>query len=216
MHKNITLVVDSTTSPLLLAFEYKGRVYSAKKAGVKQEELLFPALNKILTKAGLTLSDVKKVFFLRGPGRFTGIRISITLAGMLRALNGAEACSMTVFEFLHYQAERRGKFGGIHAVVLHAFREEYFLQVFDGSAPVWLSKEELLARIKSYAGPLAISGFDKDRGSLKELLKGFNVLDDKYSIISPKFLCAAAAETRFAKDTLEPLYLKPARFELGR
>ncbi len=222
--RNITLALDTTSSPLLLAFEYNGKIYSVKKAGIKQEELLFPSLKKLFTKAGVEMKDIKKVFFLRGPGRFTGIRISITLASMLRALNGADAASMTVFEFLNFQIARTAAYkkwlkaneGGVHAVVLHAFREEYFLQFFDGSAPMWLSKEDMLLKLKTYKAPLFISGFDKEKSSLTNLIHGFTLASDKNSKLSPKVLCEAAAQTNFEQNSLEPLYLKPARFETGK
>lgn len=215
MSKNLTLALDTTSSPLFICVENEGKVYSIKRAGIKQEELLFPALNKVLSKADGTLTDVKKVFFLRGPGRFTGIRIGLTLTAALRALNGAEAASMTMFEYLDYQARRTFLKDDprTHAVVLHAFREEYFLQIFDGSAPLWLSKEELISKLKNYSAPLIISGFDKERTSLKPLLCGFDVSDGSLKIL-PKVFCAAAKETAFKQDSLEPLYLKPARFEL--
>jgi len=222
--KNIVLALDTTSSPLLLAFESGGKVYSARKSGIKQEELLFPALKKLFAKAGVNINDVKKVFFLRGPGRFTGIRISITMASMLRSLAGAEAASMTVFEFLDFQIKRTRAFkkwfkenpSGVSAVVLHAFREEYFLQFFDGSAPLWLTKEEMLKKLREYAKPLYISGFDKEKSSLRTLLAGFTVANDKDCKINTKIFCAAAAEKNFEQNSLEPLYLKPARFELGK
>ena len=170
--KEITLVLDTSGSPLLAAASDGKKSASARRKGVKQERLLFPAVERVLGKLGAFLPDVKKVFVIRGPGRFTGIRISLTFASMMQALNGALPCGATMFEVIYKQASESKRFTvwkaqnpqGVLAVVLHAFREEYFLQFFDSedSAPVWLSRKELLEKLASYDKPLFVAGSDKD------------------------------------------------------
>ena len=100
--------------------------------------MLFPAVNSALEAAGAELQDIERIFIVRGPGRFTGIRISLTFASMLKYLNKTEVRGATLFEVLRRQVETSKKFAawkkenpsGALAVVLHAFREEYFLQIF--------------------------------------------------------------------------------------
>ncbi|WP_428898279.1 tRNA threonylcarbamoyl adenosine modification protein YeaZ [Parelusimicrobium proximum] len=231
--KQIILAVDSTGSPLTVAISVSERcgekavkperIFYASKKGVKQEELLFPLIKRVLAKAECEFKDISKVFFIRGPGRFTGIRIGLTLATMLRSLNNTEAASATVFEILHDEAARSREFKawqkthprGVHAVVLHAFREEYFLQFFDGSAPMWMNKEDLFSALKAYGKELFITGFDSEKTSLSALLSGCTLGSDKLCKITPAALIRAAEKYKFEKGTLEPLYLKPARFERG-
>jgi len=104
-------------------------------------------------------------------------------------------------------------------VVLHAFRDEYFLQFFDDrqEGPVWLSKEELLLKLAARPEPLYCAGIDKEGNSLAELL------GEKYRLapmadcrVRPQTLMEMAQNPFYDKNALEPLYLKPARFELGR
>ena len=140
--------MDSSSSPLLLVLEKEGKIYSVRRKGIKQEKLLFPALNTLLRKADSNLQDINRIFLIRGPGRFTGIRISLTFASMMKYLNHTEVRGATLFEALRFQAENSRAFkswkqqhpDGALAVVLHAFREEYFLQIFDeqNTAPAWL------------------------------------------------------------------------------
>ncbi|MGB2579754.1 tRNA threonylcarbamoyl adenosine modification protein YeaZ [Elusimicrobium simillimum] len=226
MKDNIILALDTTASPLLVTVTKNGKTFSARKSGIKQEEYLFPTIKKVLAKAGAQLGDVNKVFYVRGPGRFTGIRIGLTLASMLRSLVGAEAAGATMFETLRFTAVKSKEFktwqkanpAGMMAVVLHAFREEYFIQIFDGSAPQWFTKEDLFAYMDKYRYPLFVIGFDKDRSYLDGLLVGtkYTLGSKKLCGVSAKGLAEIAEASQFAQDTLEPLYLKPARFELGK
>lgn len=223
--KEIVLGLDTSNSPLLAAVTDGRKTASCRRKGVKQEKLLFPALESALGKLGAELSDVKTVFVVRGPGRFTGIRISLTFASMLQMLNRARVRGATMFEVICKQASESKRFGvwkkqhpaGVLAVALHAFREEYFLQIFDeqNAAPAWLSREELQARLAAYKRPLFVAGSDKDGFPLDELLEGkYAQADDKDCSVRAATLLAMAQDARYDKDALEPLYLKPARFEL--
>lgn len=223
--KQVILGLDTSGAPLLIALEKDGKIYARRRKGIKQERLLFPAINSALEAAGAVLQDVKRIFIVRGPGRFTGIRISLTFASMLQYLNKTEVRGATLFEVLRRQAETSKKFAawkkenpsGALAVVLHAFREEYFLQIFDGKngAPAWLSREELLARLDAYPAPLMLAGSDKNGALLPELTGGkYAYADDKDCFVRPATLVAMAQDDTLAQNALEPLYLKPARFEL--
>ena len=154
-----------------MVLESGGKIYKAKKDGIKQEELLYPALNKLFAKAGIKLKDINRFFYLKGPGRFTGIRIGITLASVLSEINGVKSCSADLFEALKYQAEKSAAYkkwlkknmGGALVIILHAFREEYFSLICkEGEKPVWSSWEELETKLKN-GGALFVCGWDRER-----------------------------------------------------
>lgn len=223
--KQVTLAMDTSASPLLLALKKDGKVYAVRRKGVKQEKLLFPALHTLLEKSGTSLSDIGRVFIIRGPGRFTGIRISLTFASMLKYLNGTNVRGTTLFEAVRFQTLASRAFKawqkehpqGALAVVLHAFREEYFLQIFDAqnAGPAWLSREELLERLAQYPHPLFVAGSDKEGASLDALLgDAYPLAEPKACKLQPAQLLEMAQNEAWEKDALEPLYLKPARFEL--
>ncbi|WP_424244867.1 tRNA threonylcarbamoyl adenosine modification protein YeaZ [Elusimicrobium posterum] len=227
MQNNKTiLALDTTSSPLLVAVQNGGVSAGVKRAGIKQEELLFPSIKKALDKKGAKFNKIDKVFYVRGPGRFTGIRIGLTVATMLRSLTGSEAVSATMFEVIYHKVQKSKEFknwlkqnlSGKAAVVLHAFREEYFLQIFDGSAPQWFAKDDMLSFMAQYKEPLFVAGFDKERTSLKDFFAGlkYTLASDKLSKVDARTLIEIAQAKSFEADTLEPLYLKPARFELGK
>ena len=224
--EKITLVLDSTSTPLFMVLESGGKIYKAKKDGIKQEELLYPALNKLFAKAGIKLKDINRFFYLKGPGRFTGIRIGITLASVLSEINGVKSCSADLFEVLKYQAEKSAAYqkwlkknmGGALVIILHAFREEYFSLICrDGEKPVWSSWEELETKLKN-GGALFVCGWDRERTSLKEKLPSNCTYApaalNRLNAADLLSLAQALEGKQTMQEVLTPLYLKPARFEL--
>ena len=220
-----TFVMDTSSSPLLLALEKDGKLYTARRKGIKQEKLLFPLLRGLLAKAQTDLPSVSRIMIIRGPGRFTGIRIALTFASMMQMLNKTAVRGMTIFEVLRTQVTASRTFKtwqkknptGVLAVVLHAFREEYFLQIFDtqNTGPQWLSREELLARLSAYPAPLFVAGTGKDFPPLNELLgNAYALAAYKDCRVQARTLARLAQDDTWAQNALEPLYLKPARFEL--
>ena len=223
--EKLTLGMDTSGSPLLLTVKKGDKIFSVRRKGVKQEKLLFPALESLLAKAGAQMEDIGQIFIIRGPGRFTGIRISLTFASMMQFLNKTQVRGATMFEVLARQAETSRAFAawkkqnpqGALAVVLHAFREEYFLQIFDEEkqGPAWLSREELLSRLSAYGKPLFLAGSDKDAQPLSGLVgNSYTFASEKDCFVRPATLLEMAQEDSWSQNALEPLYLKPARFEL--
>ena len=223
--EKLTLLLDSSASPLLVAAARNEQIFTSKRSGIKQEKLLFPMLARVLQKAGGEMADVGRIFIVRGPGRFTGIRIALTFASMMQYLNRCDVRGATLFEVLRFQTEHSRAFGwwkkqnpeGVIGVVLHAFREEYFLQIFspDNPAPLWLSRGELLARLAAFGQPLYLTGTDKNGGPLASLVGAdFTVAPQADCVVRPSALLQMANEEKYRTDALEPLYLKPARFEL--
>ena len=222
--KKIMLGLDSSASPLLVAACKADKTAYCRRSGIKQERLLFPALHRTLDKVGGTLQEVGRIFIVRGPGRFTGIRIALTFASMLKYLNKADVYGATTFEILHEQVQHSRAFqtwknahpAGAVGVVLHAFRQEYFLQIFDGknAAAMWLSYEELNARLAEYPAPLFLAGTGADKAPLESFLKGsYTFAPQADCVVRPQTLLALCAQGTRSEQALEPLYLKPARFE---
>ncbi len=217
--------LDTSGSTLTVTVSYRGEKCTRRRKGIKQERLLFPALHSALAACHAAMTDIGRVFIVRGPGRFTGIRISLTFASMLKYLNHAEVRGATLFEVLRRQTESSAAFkkwkkenpNGVLGVVLHACREEYFLQFFDeeNHAPLWLSREELLKRLSSYQRPLFLAGSAKEDAPLQTLAgPAFAYAAQKDCFVRPATLLSMAQEDTWANNALEPLYLKPARFEL--
>ena len=225
--EKIILALDSTSSPLRVVLSRGGKAYGARKAGIKQEELLFPVLNRIFAKAGVKLKDVTHFFYVKGPGRFTGIRIGITLASVLSEINGAEISSADLFDILKFQAEKSNQYkkwlranpGGVLCIIIHAFRDEYFyLFCEEGSCAKWSSWEDLERELSREGRAFFVCGWGKDGRGLEERLPANCVYAGK-SLNGARAsamleLCLKLTGRQSKEEVLRPLYLKPARFEL--
>jgi len=190
---------------------------------------MFALIRRDLARAGGNFRTVGAVCAARGPGRFTGIRIALTLAGTMRALAGIKVYTATLFEILALQAFEHKDFtaGGKRparlAVLLHAFREEYFCQFFrtgpgmklprPESAPVWLNAPELRELLAAQAGPFHVVADEEEAPGIYSLLppQAARARPQVSKVLAPYIIKAAMA---YGSGSLKPLYLKPAKYEL--
>jgi tRNA threonylcarbamoyl adenosine modification protein YeaZ len=230
-NKKLTLAIDSSGDTLKIALsDEKGKIKTASKKHIKQENYLFDMIEKLLGKS--KLKDIKTVCVLKGPGRFTGIRIGITFASIMKRLNASKVFSTTTFEALAFQTAKNVHFKnwreknpkGQIACVIHAFREEYFCQFFAAGKNIpprptaeakWLSLEELKKHIGKTRFPLYLAGWAAKGQELSSILPGkFEFAPKNLSRLFPRALIEMARTLKFANDVPRPLYLKPAKFEL--
>ncbi len=224
--EKVKLGLCTSGSRLKIAVAAGGKVFQAQKKIFNQEQALFGLAKRELAKAGADLGSVDTVCAVRGPGRFTGIRISLTLAGALKAMAGAEVYTATLFEILALQAasDKDFKKTGLSriAVLLHAFKDEYFCQFFAAGAklklpkpegePLWLKSEELKALLAAETGYYAIGDSEEDAAVYGLLPAGRPRAPKAVSKVVPAFIIKAAMAG--GNKTLKPLYLKPAKYEL--
>ncbi len=227
--EKVILGICTSGSRLNLAVSAGGRTFGLRRKEYNQERVLYGEAAKLLAKAGATLRGVDAVCAARGPGRFTGIRIALTLAGALKAMSGAKVYTATSFEILALQASGTPAFAawlkanprGRLAVLLHAFKDEYFCQFFrPGRAaprpegePVWLKSEEMRALLAARKEPLyAAADAEEEAGIYGLLPRDAVCAPAKVSKILPEYVIKAALAGR--RNTLKPLYLKPAKYEL--
>lgn len=223
MAEKVTLGVCTSGSRLKLAALAGGRMRQAQKKVFNQELALFPLLRRVLGGTGLRAVDT--VCAVRGPGRFTGIRISLTLAGALKALSGARVRTVTLFETLAAQAAASSHFkkwaatnpGGRLAVLLHAFKDEFFCQFFradlrPSGEPVWLKEAELRALLAAEKSFYAVGDAEEYPGIYGLLPPGAARAPAAVSRVLPAWIIRAALAGGSA--SLRPLYLKPAKYEL--
>jgi len=230
MEKKLTLGLCTSGSRLLVAVHDGEKYGSTRRKIYNQERILFPVIERELARAGGSLRSVRTVCAARGPGRFTGIRIALTLAGTLKALSGVKVLTATMFEILALQAFEAADFGKWRAgggdrlaVLLHAFKDEYFCQFFSAAGrsalprpegePVWLPeprmRELLAARKESF---YAVADEEERPGIYGLLPEGVLRAPAAVSKVLPPYIIKAAAA--YGRGMIKPLYLKPAKYEL--
>ncbi|MEQ1764066.1 MAG: tRNA (adenosine(37)-N6)-threonylcarbamoyltransferase complex dimerization subunit type 1 TsaB [Pyrinomonadaceae bacterium] len=106
---NYLLAIESAISGGSIALFNKGDfVYGASGGNsVSRAEDLLPRIIELLTEAGLSVGQLKKVGVSLGPGSYTGLRIGIaTVMGLCRGL-GVDYVGIPVFDAIAWSREDR-------------------------------------------------------------------------------------------------------------
>lgn len=86
----ITVLLDSSNTKLCVGLAKDKTLvdFTCYEAWQQQSEYMIEELNKLLDKHGYTKDDIKDIVVTIGPGSYTGVRISITIAKVMAlALN---------------------------------------------------------------------------------------------------------------------------------
>lgn len=89
-----TLLLDSSNTSLSVGIEINGELagFTSYEAWQVQSEHMVPEIDKLLTKLSLTRKDITGVVTSIGPGSYTGVRISLTIAKIV-----ALACNCPIY-----------------------------------------------------------------------------------------------------------------------
>ena len=139
---------EITYKPFALALETSGRIGSVAvgcngelsdektfSAPLRHSAELFDSTIKLLEKFGKKANQTKHVYISIGPGSFTGIRISVTVAKMmaLAAHSKIVAVSTTDAMALNVDDSSIKKI----ATVIDAKREQFFIAAFERQNGTW-------------------------------------------------------------------------------
>ena len=193
------LAIDTTGTPLSLALQSGNRIFSFDRELARpHDETLLPQAARLLKKARLAWRDLDALAVASGPGRFTGIRIGMSFAAVLAGRMGIPALALSRFEALAAKTP-----GESVCAVLPGWRDEMFYQLFrrngrgirPAQPPVWASPQQWAQARRAFAARGAV--FAEAAVRAQDLLA-----------------CAARLLGRQRRSPFEPLYLKPASYEL--
>lgn len=78
------LAIDTSTERATVAITAHGEMHSEEQTNLRQHaQCLLPMIDSLLTKAKLTLNQLDGIVFGCGPGSFTGLRITCSIAKAL-------------------------------------------------------------------------------------------------------------------------------------
>ncbi len=196
------LALDTSGKELLVAAKGERLSLVREECALKHSVTLFPAIDRALSEAGLSLPSLGYLACAVGPGSFTGIRIGISAVKGMCLAAGLPALAVTSFEALAYAEE-----GGKKLALVDAGHGFYYGCPFEettpSAEPKYMPEEEALVLIS--AGYVPIAAEELPIGAKKvDALKGL----------------ARAAEERakFAAPAseLSALYLRKSAAEEGR
>lgn len=230
MEKEITAGICTSGSKVKAALCADGKFSVLSKRALNQEKILLPMIERLLKKHKAGLKDLSAICVITGPGRFTGLRIALTLASTLKTWTGMKVYSSTLFEILAsqalasrgFRAWASGKAGPLVAALMHAFKDEYFCQVFHvlpggrfkaAEPPRWLKDAEVGAYLKAFGTELYVAADAEEKPDIYSLVpSGFAMASASVSRIDPSFIIRTGLALK-NKD-LKPLYLKPAKYAM--
>lgn len=190
----IILAVDATGDALTVALETGGKVLTARRAAkTKHDESLLPVVESLLKRAKLTWDDLDAVAVPSGPGRFTGIRIGMAFAAILRMKLKIPALAVSRLEAA---AEKSDAHNVLAA--LPGWKDEVYSQLFKAKKsvadPAWTAPDAWPAlKAQAESQGQTVSFHDTDARDLIPVARR-RLASKKI----PKF---------------EPFYLKPAGYE---
>ena len=121
-----SLFIDTAYKYLTVLIEKDGKILacSSFECFKKQSEQLFVELDKIFNEAGVGKKDIGAVYITKGPGSYTGVRISMTLAKVLCEIKGIKLYTIST---LKLYAGNKSK----TMVIMDARAKRAFVGVYD-------------------------------------------------------------------------------------
>lgn len=98
---------SSHTTILVAGVEAKPRLMRSQFWPSKNDEAekLMPTIDRLLSELQLSYQDLSKIYVVKGPGSFTGLRVGVTVANLIAHLSKAELHSFTTFQYWQAQSD---------------------------------------------------------------------------------------------------------------
>ncbi|OHU85447.1 MULTISPECIES: tRNA (adenosine(37)-N6)-threonylcarbamoyltransferase complex dimerization subunit type 1 TsaB [Pseudoalteromonas] len=108
--KHNLLAIDASTEALSLALYFNGQTYRYfEECPQQHSQKILPQIEQMLDKANCQLKDLDGIVFGRGPGSFTGVRISVAIAQGLAYSCDLPLVGVSTLEAMALQAVRELK-----------------------------------------------------------------------------------------------------------
>jgi tRNA threonylcarbamoyladenosine biosynthesis protein TsaB len=163
----IWLGIDTANTPLSVAIVKDGQLLIEETSSMAINHSLraMPAIEELLTKAGLVPSDIGAIAVSEGPGSYTGVRIGVTIAKTLAWTLSKPLVGVSTLKALAVNALF---FNGLICSIVDARRGNVYAGVYkyengkligvieDGH----YSLEELIVLLEQQGGPILFVGKD--------------------------------------------------------
>ncbi|MBI4235102.1 tRNA (adenosine(37)-N6)-threonylcarbamoyltransferase complex dimerization subunit type 1 TsaB [Candidatus Peregrinibacteria bacterium] len=176
--------------------------YSCFKSNNDEAEKIMPLLMELSRKNKIKLSDIKKVYVIKGPGSFTGLRVGVTVANTIAYLNHAKLYELNSFDYwwtLFHELRKGSKFAK-SALLLFAGSQGVYLSEKPGKLGKLINLPDLKSHLKKQKITEIFGDISKEQ---KTFLKGFKFLEIRPDL--PEVIKRARFK---AVKIVQPLYLK--------
>lgn len=163
----IWLGIDTANTPLSIAIVKDGvlLVEETSAMAVNHSLRAMPAIEELLTKAGLVPADIDAIAVSEGPGSYTGVRIGVTIAKTLAWTLGKPLVGVSSLKAL---ASNAVFFNGLICPIVDARRNNVYAGAYQWSAGQLTeviedghySLEEFIHKLEQLDGSLLFIGKD--------------------------------------------------------
>lgn len=99
------LALDASTEALSIAVQFNGKVFKHFEVCPQQHsQKILPIVSELLEQAECKLTDLDGIVFGRGPGSFTGVRISVAIAQGLAYGSNLQLVGISTLQAMAQQA----------------------------------------------------------------------------------------------------------------
>ena len=103
------LVLDCAVSKISIAVKFEDKMIAQTyNIGMRQSEILVPAIDDILQKAGITAGDLDFSAITIGPGSFTGLRLGISALKAIELAYNVPIYGVSSLKVYSYAAKNLG------------------------------------------------------------------------------------------------------------
>lgn len=141
------LALDTATSLCSVALQVGPQRFQRRELREQgQSAHLLPMIQQVLQEAGLQLRELDGLAFGRGPGGFTGVRLSVSVAQGLAYSSGLRLIGVSSLEAVALQALRRHPLApGVIVCNDARMQQVYTARYLTGSLPVPVGVERVLS-----------------------------------------------------------------------
>lgn len=217
------LAVDLAVSKLTVAAKNDDYTVTAVyDIGMKQSETLVPAIDYVLTKAGLEKNELDYLAITSGPGSFTGLRLAFAA---LKAIEMAFNIPLYGISSLDCYAEHYRKLPFTVVSCIDAKKDKFYAKAYEEDNLLFDEGDyeipEIVEKLSAARKDILICGSDADvlKEQIEDKICGKNIFTVDFSVNAADQLFKIAEQMhKDGKDPLNdydgPVYLRASEAEV--
>ena len=98
----INLVIDAASDKIFFSIIKDNKSYTTKHSNSRENfDKILILLNKFLSDKDISINKIKKIYINKGPGKFSSLRTSISIAKALSLANKIELVGFTSMDIIN-------------------------------------------------------------------------------------------------------------------
>lgn len=120
------LTIDTHSEICRVGLSHADRLYVREQSGFKDHaSIVLSFLDELLIEAKISIKDINKIVFVKGPGSFTGLRISACVAQGLAVSNDIPVIGISSLQAIAHGAYRKKLASKVWVIIDARMKEVY-------------------------------------------------------------------------------------------